>query len=137
MCLNSKWDNGKKTNWLKKRPKTITAYKLVDKEDGEYVSFHFPYTYYESKKMNRVKGTPEPITLSYAALIPVNQYVPYYHLYLFKKGAKYLRSRWTGYNQNSCIVECQIPKKDITTIGEENAGTVIVTKAFKIVKEVK
>lgn len=131
MCLYILKSEEEKNEWLKKQKETIVAYKSVRKDGGKY----YPSCYHHghggesffSRRMNRIKGDRIAQTTYWGNK---GSYKPFYHLFKHKTHAK----NWMCLCET---VKCEIPKKDVTAIGSQDGEFVIVTKAFKIIKEVK
>ena len=134
MCLHHLSTPEKTRKWLKKQPDVIIAYKCVRiGSDGKYYpicSHHgrgqerfFP------RRINRIKWYRVEIRTCWGYQ---QFYKPYYHLFKYITPAR----DWADL-ECSRVVKCAIPKKDITAIGTQDGSFVIVTKAFKILGEVK
>ena len=131
MCLDVLKSEEETEKLLKSKKDKIIAYKVVDKTAKGYESFHFNNCPFHSRKMNRITNFRAMITTNYSYV----EYNPYYHLFFCKEGAREHIKGWWG-RTNACIVKCEIPKKDITTVGKQDGEIVIVTRAFKIIEEV-
>lgn len=139
MCMAFKVKYKEKMSWLKNGKSTITAYKVVNKrDDGRY----YPLVYntatpFLKTKMTKIKKEPlRKLSLNFVNSVIPNKvfkwntsYTPYFHLFLQLTDAK----NWKM--AHNIILECEVPKKEITAGGFQD-GQVIVTKAFKIIGEI-
>ncbi len=142
MCLSTVWSREKRIEWLKTQPDEITAYKFVKVErksikrweDGEEKIVP-PFqnlghnVFFE--KENRIKKTTDVSKTEYA-VSPEGEttYVAYFHLFLEKKSTE----RWRKASFKGLTLECKIPKKFITDIGDEYGDIVIITRGFDFVE---
>ncbi len=134
MCLKSKWTEEKTNEWLKNKPETITAYKLVQvirTNDGSNRIWPPIWDDKPYKKTNRIPGN--------LSLIPYissqtsgEKYWAGYHLFFTKRGAeKFAIKRDVSWE---IVLKCSIPKKDVLAVGKQYGCMVIVTKEFTFVE---
>ncbi len=146
MCLNIQWTNKQKKEWLKNKPKTITAYKVCSIYETDGVKELFPPVYAiehgpfkrtnimlkreleDSGKLCWVKlSSTKTDSRSYGS-VPYNAN---YHLFSTRKAA----SKWSAELAGEMeVLKCEIPKECITVIGRQMNCVVIVTKKFKFVE---
>jgi len=155
MCLDSKWSDDKKKEWLESQPKIITAYKVAEiscKRDKlleellgiiryktEIVAPFFCDLSYKQKNRIRMKRRKIEIGCNWGLKNP-NKYIPYYHLFLNLTDAiafQTHRNRAHHRDIDLIVMECKVPKKHITEIGYENGRSVVVTKSFTLVEKIK
>ena len=141
MCLNTLWSEEQKNAWLKEQSEMITAYKFVAVrresikryEDGEE-KISPPFKMLDEdvhyKKKNIVKKTTKISKKDYViSHDETTTYVAYFHLFLEKKATE----KW-NFTFKTRTLECKIPKKLITDIGEECGEIVIITRGFDFVE---
>lgn len=126
MCLDTKKSFEKQLEWLGKQPPVVTAYKVVYKERRRYLPCCMYGSFYP-KKMNRITEVRRTKALTEKSR---EEYRPYYHLFMNKNVA--IRWSWHG----TVVVQCEVPKSNITDVGIQDGGSVIVATAFKIIKEI-
>lgn len=133
----SKISDEEKKKWLKGKPETIVAYKAVVKyhEDGKYYPPFYSINnangaYAPMREINTISEEP-PMqeTLDSIGSEKTSSYAPYFHFFTDKKAAR------VSFAMPNAVVRCEIPKKDITAIGEQNGAEVIVAKSFKMTKQ--
>jgi len=146
VCIDYKYTRKKRKEWLKDKPDTIIAYKVVKtfKEEqvvgsqismpGKLYPLFYPKEFF--KRKNRIKT----ISLQLFDRIMDSRwhdnnkhchYVAYYHFYVNEVNA-----RRALLNDRKLII-CKIPKRLITNIGLQNSREVIIAKGFEIVGQDK
>jgi len=136
MCLDYKLSPRLRETWLKDKPKTITAYKVVRIENGKLWPLYYGSKPFKRKNRIRTvksKNSARRQIIYYGELelgIPMTKYIAYYHLFVNIKEAQ-------EYEGGECfadkIIICKIPKELITEIGIQERKEVIVTRGFDIV----
>lgn len=129
MCLDHRKTDEQKNEWLKTRPHKITAYKVVYKKGKHYEAIWNREIFYP-KRTNVIDGYRKQIFCSDDENL--DAYKPYFHLYTNKRWAMYV-----GANRNFSVVKCDVLRKDVTAVGQQSEGIVIVAKAFRIKEEIK
>lgn len=151
MCIDRKKTVKNRRKWIEGKKDSIIAYKVVIKHEvsavdtfnqdgptGQYgPTSVFTYSRFSTEKMNRINGSRQPIEFDFwvraSGCVETTSYRPYFHLFMTKKGA----TEWKGFFCNSVILKCEVPKKYVTEVAKQRSYGVIVTKAFKIIEEVK
>ncbi len=130
MCLDSKRTYEKQKEWLKNKPKTITAYKVVKITKGR-VSPPIFDAYGPYKKTNIIDTYPRIKTFySKGYSVTMRKYQAAFHLFLTKRGAE----AWRNKSLNQIILKCSIPKKSVVAIGKQCRLATIVAKEFTFVE---
>jgi len=120
MCLDYKLPKSE----IEKLPKEFVAYKAVwERESGKY----YPPIY---NSLTRIAATNrlrrmyilQRTTMGYLGK-KKESYVPYYHSFRTKRGAK----KWGAH---ACIIKIKIKRKDVTCIGTQDNCKVIVSRAL-------
>ena len=132
MCIEYRWSDKDIKNWLEQQPETITAYKLVRiKKNKMYSPFQrnrIKENNRISKLSNRMKDRKNRVdVLDNEKHSYTKNYQAYYHCFMDEKEANRLY-RASGEH----IIRCEIPKIDITDIGEQWGRVVIVSKSFSV-----
>lgn len=134
MCLDVIYSKKEKNEWLRKQPSIITGYKIVSPNDTGIESVCMPEgsNKYLFKKINIIE---EEVVFKYFS--GIEQYRPYFHLFLNKVDAENwniikLREKYGG--KSLILLKCEIPKRAITAIGEDNPGIAIITKEFTFIE---
>jgi len=114
----------KTKEWFKDKPDNITAYKVVEIKDGKV----FPSFFNEKsfKKTNKLKK--RSISQRTQADICHSFYQPYYHFFLDRRDAK----GWAWGCET--VLECTVPKDQITVVGRQADSLAIVAKEFTFVE---
>jgi len=143
MCIDYKFTKEEKEKWLKDKPETITAYKVVVKKEitnkGRINGLSALYFNYYFQRKNRIKTVVSEhsrriTNTCYNKTDKLTTYVAYYHLYLLKEEAKSYRDRWYFANRKGMrVITCKIPKELITDVGYQDERLVVVTRGFDIV----
>ncbi len=130
MCLGYLWSDERKEEWLETQPDTITAYKIVRIEDGEL----FPPYYPEHGPYNKINQLEKTDTETHPPFRYSGRYLAHYHLFAQETQANWYQSHFCN---DVKVVDCKVPKKSITTMGEQHGSVVIVAKEFEIIGEDK
>lgn len=153
MCIDYKFPEEDRKKWLEDKPETIIAYKIVEIKRILQYDKERLYPYYVDKAtpferknhIKQIKTTVRKSIRKAKTYIAKNSnkkdkcsyeevdrcsYMAYYHLWANIEEAKQYLSEWAGYGT---IIECKVPKKYITDIGEQCRKEVIVTRQFTIV----
>lgn len=140
MCMNSLETKEEREKWLKDKPKTIVAYKVVRKVDGKYYpSYYRQSIKFYPKRLNKINESRAGVFTEGTK----DYYIPYYHLFYNIADAR----KWQDNDDGDIILKCEIPKKYVTDIGMQHDYSkekysrvdlaTIVTKAFRIMEEVR
>lgn len=152
MCLTYVWTKEKIRTWLAKQPEMITAYKMAlireDNEEVNAIERLFPPYYDEHgpyKKENEVIDC-RPTDGAYLKnkwrkknCIDRDHYTSYFYLFLRRKDTEaFLKEAVAGRRGKRVIIECQIPKHMVCTIGLQETklfsyGVCIISRGFNIV----
>lgn len=137
MCLDSKYTEQEKEEWLKNQPDVITAYKVVIIEDGKISPVFHRHIDDEGFERNNLLKTvkSKKATRYHEENHYGPEYIAYFHLFASKQDA----IEYYDFPPSK-VIECIVPKKYITDIGsqdgpEDTGRTVIVTRKFSIVGE--
>lgn len=134
MCLENKFSEKEKKEWLKNKPDTITCYKSVSvhRPLQNLARLYPPHFCHDPiKRINKLekplKG--EPSKKQYTTFKTSRRetsYAAYFHLYAYDP------KKTTGK-----VIKCKVSKKDVTTIGYQWDKMVIVTRQYEVVGEDK
>lgn len=127
MCLYRKWTSTEVSDWQKRQPDIIIAYKVVKTNGNKIYPIYFYNHDKPFQKNNILEEKEEEISTSNKDSV----YLPYYHVFAHRKDAL----NWASVD-NEIVLECEIPKNQITAIGTQGKKgemRVIVTKEFTFV----
>lgn len=140
MCLTRKWSKERQDEWLKKKPKNLTAYKVV--RVGRFPQKIYPlYQHLPGVCYNTVDGhsstvndqrdyLPSPLVVREADTETQTIYQPHFHLFYRKRDAyKYLKEQCNIFR--TTVLRCRVHQKDISCIGYQGDSITIVTKYFE------
>jgi len=149
MCLSIRWGNESTKEWLKTFPDTITAYKVVlEKLHGwmdhkEVISVYPPIRTNTGpyKKTNTISSYDESRAGRINTGSKKGKYQPFFHLFLSETAARTWADEVSVIDGEMVVLKCEIPKDQITTVGNQfstvrnqSSAAVIVTREFTFVE---